>query len=276
MNKSFVSQLYNRRQKNVLDIPENESVKDFTDKLFNLLFIPQSTRNLSAADIEKELNSLSSYLTTLIYHVTHDVTNSQLIAEKFFDKLPEIYNTSLKDAEVIARFDPAASSVEEVLVAYPGFYAVAIYRLAHQLFLEGIPTLPRLLTEYAHRQTGIDIHPGATIGESFFIDHGTGIVIGETAVIGNNVKLYQGVTIGGLLSEEKTEGRRHPIIEDNVTIYGGAVILGGNTVIGRESIIGGNVWLTQSVPSHSYVYQNHEVLPVAIYTSLEKKELLTA
>jgi serine O-acetyltransferase len=158
------------------------------------------------------------------------------------------------------KFDPAARSVEEVLVAYPGFYATAVYRLSHQLWEQGVEILPRLFTEYAHSKTGVDIHPGAHIGESFCIDHGTGIVIGETTIIGNNVKIYQGVTLGALqVSKDSAIVKRHPTIEDNVTIYSGATILGGQTVIGHDSIIGGNVWLTYSVPSFSVVYHKSEV-----------------
>jgi len=178
----------------------------------------------------------------------------------FFEAIPGLYAKLMKDAEALLKFDPAARSVEEVLVAYPGFYATAVYRLSHQLWEQGVEILPRLFTEYAHSKTGVDIHPGAHIGEAFCIDHGTGIVIGETTVIGNNVKIYQGVTLGALqVSKESAIVKRHPTIEDNVTIYSGATILGGNTVIGRDSIIGGNVWLTYSVPSFSVVYHKSEV-----------------
>ena len=166
----------------------------------------------------------------------------------------------IQDAETILQFDPAAKSVEEVLVAYPGFYATAIYRLSHQLYKQGVKILPRLFTEYAHSKTGIDIHPGANIGNTFFIDHGTGIVIGETTIIGNNVKIYQGVTLGALnVSKEKARTKRHPTIEDNVIIYSGATILGGDTVIGHDSVIGGNVWLTYGVLPNSIIYHKSEV-----------------
>lgn len=166
----------------------------------------------------------------------------------------------IEDAESILQFDPASESLEEILVAYPGFYATAVYRLAHELYGYNIPILPRLLSEYAHNKTGIDIHPGATIGHPFFIDHGTGIVIGETTIIGNNVKIYQGVTLGALsVAKELSESKRHPTIEDNVIIYAGSTILGGDTVVGRDSIIGGNVWLTSSVPSNSVVYHKSEI-----------------
>ena len=155
-----------------------------------------------------------------------------------------------KDAEAGFNSDPAAKSIDEVILTYPGFFAVFVYRIAHYLFLEGIPFIPRIMSEYAHSVTGIDIHPGAAIGEYFFIDHGTGVVIGETAIIGNHVKLYQGVTLGALSTKsgQKLAGKkRHPTIEDNVTIYSGATILGGETIIGKNSTIGGNAFIVKSV-----------------------------
>ena len=164
------------------------------------------------------------------------------------------------DAEAIYQGDPAAESVDEVISAYPGFYAIAIFRIAHEFYKLNVPIFPRILTENAHQRTGIDIHPGATVGERFFIDHGSGIVIGETTVIGDDVKIYQGVTLGAL-SVDKTlaSSKRHPTIEHNVVLYSNATILGGSTVIGHDSVIGGNVWLTESVPPYSVVYHKSEV-----------------
>jgi serine O-acetyltransferase len=165
--------------------------------------------------------------------------------------------------DIISAFngDPAAVSYEDVMLSYPCFETITIYRLAHALWTLRVPLIPRIMTEYAHAQTGIDIHPGAKIGEHFFIDHGTGVVIGETCVIGKNVKLYQGVTLGAKSFETDERGtllstKRHPDIEDNVIIYSGATILGGNTTVGHDSIIGGNVWLVESVPPYSKVYNN--------------------
>jgi serine O-acetyltransferase len=164
------------------------------------------------------------------------------------------------DAEAIFAGDPAAESVEEVVAAYPGFLAIAMYRIAHELHRHGAPLLPRLLTEVAHTRTGIDIHPGAKIGQSFCIDHGTGIVIGETAVIGNHVKIYQGVTLGAPSVKKSSAGiKRHPTIEDRVVIYANATILGGDTVVGHDSVIGGNVWLPNTVPPFSFVHQTSQV-----------------
>lgn len=174
----------------------------------------------------------------------------------FFEKLSEIQRMLLTDIDALYEGDPAANSKEEIIFSYPGLFAIFVYRIAHELYLLGVPFIPRIMTEYAHSRTGIDINAGATIGEYFFIDHGTGIVIGETTVIGKHVKLYQGVTLGGLSTRggQKLSGvKRHPTIEDNVTIYSGASILGGDTVIGRDSTIGGNTFIVESVPAGTRV-----------------------
>ena len=181
---------------------------------------------------------------------------SYRICRVFFEKLPEV--RAKVETDLLAAYDgdPAACCLEEIILAYPGIMATTVYRLAHELYLLRVPVIPRLMTEYAHSETGVDIHPGATIGESFFIDHGTGIVIGETAVIGKNVKIYQGVTIGALSTRggQKLSGKkRHPTIGDNVTIYAGASILGGDTVIGENTVIGGNTFITSSVPADTRV-----------------------
>jgi serine O-acetyltransferase len=182
------------------------------------------------------------------------------IIRQFFEELPGLYEKLLEDARTIERFDPAAASLEEVIVAYPGFYAIAVHRLAHLLSGLAVPIIPRMMSEYAHSHTGIDIHPGARIGRSFFVDHGTGVVIGESSLIGSNVKLYQGVTLGALsVRKDLANTKRHPTIEDNVIIYSGATILGGDTVIGHDSVIGGNVWLTESVAPFSVVYNKSEI-----------------
>lgn len=170
--------------------------------------------------------------------------------EVFFHSLPGIRDVLATDLQAALDGDPAAGSREEVLLAYPGFYAVTVYRLAHALYEAGVALLPRMMTEHSHSRTGIDIHPGARIGSHFFIDHGTGVVIGQTAVIGEGVKLYQGVTLGALSTRnaaKRGEGKRHPTVEDGVTVYANATILGGDTVIGRGSTIGANVFITRSV-----------------------------
>jgi len=177
------------------------------------------------------------------------------ITFRFLDKLPQVREMTLLDVNAALKGDPAARSREEIILSYPGLEAITVHRLAHELFKMDIPLIPRMMNEYIHRKTGIDIHPGATIGESFFIDHGTGVVIGETTVIGKHVKIYQGVTLGALsVRKEDAHKKRHPTLEDNVTIYAGATILGGNTTIGANTVIGGNVWITSSIPADSLVY----------------------
>ncbi len=180
-------------------------------------------------------------------------------AVTFMSRLPKIRSLLSGDVQAALESDPAAGRVEEVIFSYPGVRAVTVYRVAHELYHLGIPILPRIMTEYAHTVTGIDIHPGAHIGKRFFIDHGTGVVIGETCIIGDNVKIYQGVTLGALSLPRDDTGKlvkgtkRHPTVEDNVTIYSGATILGGETVLGEGSVVGGNVWLTGSIPGGTKV-----------------------
>lgn len=177
------------------------------------------------------------------------------IVEDFFSQLPYIRRQLALDVAAAFRGDPAAKSVEEVIVSYPGLQAIAVHRLAHYFWVRQVPLIPRMMSEIVHGRTGIDIHPGAAIGDYFFIDHGTGVVIGETTVIGSNVKLYQGVTLGALsVRKDEADTKRHPTIEDDVTIYAGATILGGKTVIGAGCVIGGNVWITESVPPNTLVY----------------------
>ncbi|NLU42542.1 MAG: serine acetyltransferase [Firmicutes bacterium] len=184
---------------------------------------------------------------------------SCLMARQFVEQLPEIRRKLLLDVKAAYRRDPAATSYDDIILSYPGILAVAAHRVAHELYKLDLKSMARILSEYAHSKTGIDIHPGAQIGESFFIDHGTGVVIGETTVIGDNVTIYQGVTLGALRIDRHEDGdvvrgtKRHPTIEDNVTIYAGATVLGGQTVVGRGSEIGGNVWLIESVPPGSKV-----------------------
>jgi serine O-acetyltransferase len=177
------------------------------------------------------------------------------IVRALLEGVPEIRRRVNRDVHAAFRGDPAARSQEEVILSYPGVEAILIHRIAHELWVRDVAMIPRMMSEYIHGVTGIDIHPGAVIGDSFFIDHGTGVVVGETAVIGDNVKLYQGVTLGALsVQKELANKKRHPTIGDEVTIYAGATILGGKTVVGRGSIIGGNVWLTESVPPNSRIY----------------------
>jgi serine O-acetyltransferase len=234
----------------------------FVEDTFDFLFPFRSKVRYTLKEYRLLLGELEikleGLLTSIQNKMKHDPAET---TRKFLEKLPEIYGKLMLDAEAFMKFDPAAESIEEIILSYPGFFSIAVYRLSHELWLMEVPVLPRLVSEYAHGKTGVDIHPGATIGDSFFIDHGTGTVIGETAVIGNNVKIYQGVTLGALFVRKSlARKKRHPTIEDNVIIYAGCTILGGDTIVGRDSVIGGNVWLTESVQPHSVVYQKHHVV----------------
>lgn len=267
---SFITTLYARNLSKQLRFPDKQSCIDFMEHVFHFLFIPGKSRPATKECLQRDYENLRNAFSGLLYDVIQDEVAVEKNTEKFFSTFPDLYEQLLKDAAAIVFFDPAASSIEEVFIAYPGFFATVVYRLSHQLYKQEIPTLPRLLAEYAHSKTGIDIHPGAVIGESFFIDHGTGIVVGETAIIGNNVKIYQGVTLGALsVSKQLTKAKRHPTVEDNVIIYSGATILGDQTVIGHDSIIGGNVWLTHGVEPYSVVYQKSEVVIRDSFTANE-------
>lgn len=239
------------------DMPSNKRIADWAKNILFLLFPERNTNGFKNVEqIEEAFQKSEAELFELLLKTKacSECDNAK-IAEDFYKKIPELYRVMLTDAEAIMNGDPAAKSIREVIRTYPGFTAICIYRLAHELYVLGVPLIPRILTEYAHSKTGIDIHPGAKIDEYLYIDHGTGIVIGETCIIGKHVKLYQGVTLGALSVEKYFAGKqRHPIIEDNVIIYAGATILGGNTIIGQHSIIGGNVWLTASIEPYTTVY----------------------
>ncbi len=258
--ETFIEQLLNKTRECLMHFPDKETAEDFIDELFQFLFTSPNQRDANVKNMTGQLLQLQSTFEALVFETYNDADKARNNGAAFFKALPSIYEALLKDAEAILHTDPAAKSLGEVMAAYPGFYATVVYRLSHQLWKQGITLLPRLFSEYAHSKTGIDIHPGARIGVSFSIDHGTGIVIGETTDIGANVKIYQGVTLGALnVSKDKASTKRHPTIEDNVIIYSGATILGGDTTIGKGSVIGGNVWLTNSVPSNSVVYHKSEI-----------------
>lgn len=254
-------------------LPSKTYVHKFTDDLIDLFFPIESTFTYRYEIAEEKMERLYNTLIEILLPLTDRLTlPAEEIAEKFFNSLPAVYNSLIADAEFFMQSDPAAEGIEEVIIAYPGFYAIVVYRLAHELALLNVPILPRVITEYAHTKTGIDIHPGAQIGTPFFIDHGTGVVIGQTSVIGSNVKIYQGVTLGALAVRKEQQGaKRHPTIENNVVIYAGSCILGGDTVIGHDSIIGGNVWLTTGVAPLSMVYHKSDV---RIRDKSELKEVL--
>ena len=233
-------------------IPDRDAVVDWVERTKSLVLMQ---RDRSA--LRSEIPALAERLLHLLHRVALDGrTTAEEIAARFLPRLPEIRARLAEDVEAAFEGDPASKSFAEIVVSYPSIRAIAVYRIAHELHVLGAPILPRMMTEHAHDRTGIDIHPGAEIGRRFFIDHGTGVVVGETTQIGDHVRLYQGVTLGAKSPRkgETLRGRkRHPTIEDQVTIYAGATILGGETVIGRRSVIGGNVWLIESVPEDSTV-----------------------
>lgn len=257
--KNFIKRIYDARISQPCPFPGAKESQLFVSELIHLLFPHELPGNFE--DHLQRFSESQTLLKKLLNTLEcSSAMNPGALVSGFFDALPAIYDKLLLDAEAIYRFDPAAKSLQEVIHAYPGFFAISVYRIAHQLVLLKVPYLPRIFAEYAHSKTGIDINPGATIGESFFIDHGTGVVIGETTIIGNYVKLYQGVTLGAMQVEKSLAStKRHPTIEDNVIIYAGSTVLGGDTVIGHDSVIGGNVWLTESVPPYSLVVRNSRV-----------------
>ena len=256
--------------------PDRDAVIDVIEKLRRIVFpgyfkdknyrIYNAKHNLSML-IEDVMFNLTRQM-TLVYqsggeNETAAQDHAQQVCLEFFRRIPAIRALVQTDLQAAYDGDPAATSMAEIIFAYPGLFAITVYRLAHELYLLGVPMLPRIMSEYAHSITGIDIHPGATVGKFFFIDHGTGIVVGETTVIGENVKIYQGVTLGALSTRggQSLRGkRRHPTIEDNVTIYAGASVLGGDTVIGKDSVIGSNAFITKSVaPCTTVSIKNQEL-----------------
>lgn len=258
MKKEFLEKLYSAHRE-IETLPSPEVTYNWIDGLLELLFPEYSS------EIYNSFKKFENQFLTNRLHLFElfNMLNGRLIEspEKlevdFFHRLPNIREQLMEDANALLSGDPAAVNITEVIHTYPGFFATAIHRIAHALLDMEIPFLPRILSEYAHQKTGIDIHPGATIGARFCIDHGTGIVMGETCHIGDGVKIYQGVTLGALsVQKELANSKRHPTIEDNVVIYAGATILGGKTIIGKNSIIGGNVWLTKSVAPNSTIYFN--------------------
>ncbi len=240
--------------------PDKDVIIDVIEKLRRILFpgyfrdktyrVYNAKHNLSML-IEDVMFNLSRQIALVIQGEGKTEEDAKAICLAFLGKIPQIRAVVQTDLQAAYDGDPAATSMAEVIFSYPGLYAITVYRLAHELYALRVPMIPRIMTEYAHSVTGIDIHPGATVGEYFFIDHGTGIVVGETTIIGQNVKIYQGVTLGGLSTrggQDLRGKRRHPTIQDNVTIYANASILGGETVIGQGSVIGASAFITKSVP----------------------------
>ena len=273
-------------------IPSKESVIDILNHLREILFPGYFSRGkVDPVNLKYTLGqSAASLFDMLSEQICHSIRHDCLrydqpcsecdeqgyqLALKFLESIPALRKALSADVRATYHGDPAAQSYDEVIFSYPGIFAITVYRIAHQLVKLGVPLLPRIMTEYAHSITGIDIHPAAKIGKSFVIDHGTGVVIGETTEIGDNVRIYQGVTLGALsipkgASDEFRGQKRHPTIEDDVIIYSGATILGGETIIGARSVIGGNVWLTDSVPADTTVIIDK---PRLIYKSKKQKAL---
>ena len=255
--------------------PDKEIIIDMIGKLLRIVYPSYSQEKTYR--IYNARHNLSMLIEDVMYNLNHQIglvlqgtmeaeaakKKAQELSLQFFREIPAVRAVAQTDVEAFFEGDPAAFSVDEIIYCYPGLYAITVYRLAHILYTMGVPMLPRIMTEHAHSITGIDINPGATIGRYFFIDHGTGIVIGETTVIGKRVKVYQGVTLGALSTRggQNLRGkRRHPTIEDNVTIYAGASVLGGDTVIGRDSVIGSNAFITESVaPNPTVTPKNKEM-----------------
>jgi serine O-acetyltransferase len=243
-------------------VPSVAETHEFTDTLISTLFPIKENRPVDPEILAMELERCTIKLRELLHSIGKSLEQSpEALTSAFFQKLPDVFEQLVADAESITRFDPASSCVEEIVLTYPGFYCITVFRLANILYKLKVPVIPRVMTEYVHGKTGIDINPGAEIGSPFFIDHGTGIVIGETARIGKHVKIYQGVTLGAITVEKKmAKTKRHPSIEDHVVIYAGSTILGGNTTIGHHTVVGGNTWITESIQPHSVVYRNHRVV----------------
>jgi serine O-acetyltransferase len=259
--EKFPQFLFEQYSNFLKEVPSMTKSHSFIDNLIYFLFPFKIDRKCTLPLIDLKLAQLQldfKDILTPLEPVLEKPVNA--ITDQFFGAVPAIYKSLIKDAQLFVDFDPAARTRESVILYYPGFYAISVYRLSHILYELKIPFLPRMISEYAHSKTGIDIHPGAEIGEHFFIDHGTGIVIGETTVIGKNVKIYQGVTLGAASVNKSMQGKkRHPTLEDNVIVYSGSSILGGDTTIGHDTVIGGNVWLTKSVPPFSVVYHESQV-----------------
>ncbi len=276
-------------------LPSHQHVIELLDTCRDILF-PGYFRNLGVdrinlkyrlgLEISDLFDKMAAEITKSIRHecirydqeCQHCEDAGKEKAYEFLKVLPELRAILATDVKAAYDGDPAAASTDEIIFSYPGILAILTYRIAHRLYELKVPLLPRIMSEYAHSVTGIDIHPGAKIGKSFFIDHGTGVVIGQTALIGNRVKLYQGVTLGALSFKRDVEGnldrhsKRHPTLEDDVTVYAGSTILGGDTVIGARSVVGGNVWLTQSIPPDTKVLLNPPELILKTKTSDDSRK----
>lgn len=248
------------------EIPDNKKIIEIIDDL-KAVFFPEffggknlwleGLKDFTNFRIKKIYNNLKQEIEIALKNFSNDnKLNAEELAQKFIDDIPNIHKVLFSDRDAFFENDPAAENKSQIILSYPGFFAIMVYRIAHSLHKLSVPMLPRMMTEYAHNITGVDIHPGAEIGDKFFIDHGTGVVIGETTIIGKNVRIYQSVTLGGLSIKNREacfNKKRHPTIKDNVVIYANATILGGETVVGENSIIGGGTFVTESIPANTLV-----------------------
>ncbi|MCK4749197.1 MAG: serine acetyltransferase [Bacteroidales bacterium] len=261
-NQAFAERLSEFNTGNCMEVPSMVQTHEFVDNLIHTLFPIKRNSTVDAGEIAMEMDRCAIKLEELLYSIRKSLdAPPEVLVEEFFSRVPAAFHQLVADANSITRFDPAARGVSEIILCYPGFFCISVYRMAHILYDLKVPVLPRVMSEYAHEKTGIDIHPGAEIASPFFIDHGTGVVIGETAQIGKEVKIYQGVTLGALsVDKEMANTKRHPTIEDHVIIYAGSTILGGNTVIGHHTVVGGNTWITESIIPYSVVFRNHRVV----------------
>jgi len=261
-NNDFLRHIFDKHRLTE-PVASNDEIAGWALQVIRLLFPEQSRQEFTAVE---EIRQAFQQLEAQLCHIMQatkacEGCNNKVSAKAIFEELSELYRILMTDIQAIFEGDPAARTEFEVIRTYPGFFAISFYRLAHCLYKQNVPLLPRILTEYAHSKTGIDIHPAAQIDEYFHIDHGTGIVIGESCIIGKHVKLYQGVTLGALsVAKNMAFTKRHPTVEDHVVIYSGATILGGETVIGHHSTIGGNVWLTRSIKPNSTVYHKPDLV----------------
>lgn len=257
-NKRFSTLLSENQNNNWVRAIDSTKIIKWIDDLFKILFPEKALETLQ---IEVLLNQNKADFISILSEIVKDKPTNTILddAEAFYNSLPELYSNMQADAQAILDTDPAADCIQEIINSYPGFFAIEVYRIANAIAKRTPCLLPRIITEYAHSKTGVDIHPNATIGVPFIIDHGTGIVIGETTVIGKHVSVYQGVTLGALQVEKSMqEKKRHPTVEDHVIIYANATILGGSTIIGNHSIIGGNTFITKSVNPYSFVMQSNK------------------
>lgn len=271
LNNTF--ELIDKFQPTPVHIPINKKKLERTVDTLVLQMFPFDEK-IGVHECRYKLKECAVILKESISQLKDDAF-AELAVHSFFSRLTGIQSRLYKDALCYLRNDPAAKSIEEVIITYPGFFALCAYRISHELHKLGVPLIPRLFSEYAHSKVGIDIHPAAKIGNDFFMDHGTGIVIGETTDIGSNVKIYQGVTLGALYVEKSlNNSKRHPTIEDNVVIYANATILGGDTVIGHDSTIGGGAWITGSVIPFSLVYNSVEVKVKTVKSFMQPNDFI--